>query len=42
VYLQAAHRVSLPLDAAAAILSLGGILIFEYVWIVAGQMAPLS
>ena len=42
VYLQAAHRVSLPLDAAAAILSLGGILIFEYVWIVAGQLAPLS
>jgi hypothetical protein len=41
-YLLAAHRVSLPLDVAAAILSLGGLFIFEYIWIVAGQAAPLS
>jgi len=42
VYLLAAQTISLPLNVAAAILSLGGLLFFEYVWIIAGQTAPLS
>jgi Fe-S-cluster-containing dehydrogenase component/formate-dependent nitrite reductase membrane component NrfD len=41
-YVWAAEAVSVPLEVAAAISSLAGLLIFEQVWIVAGQAAPLS
>jgi hypothetical protein len=31
-----------PLEVLAAVMSLAGLLIFEQVWIIAGQAAPLS
>jgi Fe-S-cluster-containing dehydrogenase component/formate-dependent nitrite reductase membrane component NrfD len=42
LYLAAANVVSAPLEALAAALSLAGLLIFDTVWIAAGQAAPLS
>ena len=41
-YVLLAGAVSLPLEVLAAVLSLVGLFIFEYVWIVAGQSPPLS
>jgi len=41
VYALAAD-LSVPLEVLAAVMSLGGLLIFEQVWIIAGQAAPLS
>ncbi len=41
-YLLAAHSISVPLEVLAALLSLAGLLIFEKVWIDAGQAPPLS
>ena len=37
-----ADAVSVPLEMLAATLSLAGLLIFDKVWIIAGQAAPLS
>lgn len=42
LYLTAANVVSAPLEVLAAALSLAGLLIFDKVWIIAGQAAPLS
>jgi Fe-S-cluster-containing dehydrogenase component/formate-dependent nitrite reductase membrane component NrfD len=42
LYALAADAVSVPLEVIGAVLSLGGLLIFERIWIVAGQAAPLS
>jgi Fe-S-cluster-containing dehydrogenase component/formate-dependent nitrite reductase membrane component NrfD len=42
LYAIAADAAVVPLEVIAAVLSLGGLLIFEKVWIVAGQAAPLS
>ena len=42
LYTVAAGATSLPFEVLAAILSLGGLLIFEKVWIDAGQAPPLS
>jgi Fe-S-cluster-containing dehydrogenase component/formate-dependent nitrite reductase membrane component NrfD len=42
LYLWGAGPVSMPLESVAAILSLVGLLIFENVWVAAGQAAPLS
>jgi Fe-S-cluster-containing dehydrogenase component/formate-dependent nitrite reductase membrane component NrfD len=41
VYALAAD-LSVPLEVLAAVMSLAGLLIFEKVWIIAGQAAPLS
>ncbi|MBV8360954.1 MAG: polysulfide reductase NrfD [Deltaproteobacteria bacterium] len=42
LYALAADTVSVPLEVLAAVLSLAGLLVFEKVWIIAGQAAPLS
>lgn len=42
LYALAADAASAPLEVLAAVLSLAGLLIFEKVWIIAGQAAPLS
>jgi Fe-S-cluster-containing dehydrogenase component/formate-dependent nitrite reductase membrane component NrfD len=42
LYALAADTVSVPLEVLAAVLSLAGLLIFEKIWIIAGQAAPLS
>jgi Fe-S-cluster-containing dehydrogenase component/formate-dependent nitrite reductase membrane component NrfD len=42
LYMIAARAIFLPLEVLAAVLSLGGLLIFEKVWIDAGQAPPLS
>jgi formate-dependent nitrite reductase membrane component NrfD len=42
LYVLAADAVSVPLEVLAAVLSLAGLLIFEGVWIIAGQAPPLS
>ena len=42
IYAIAAGAASVPLEVIAAVLSLAGLLIFEKIWIVAGQAAPLS
>jgi len=42
LYALAADAVSVPLEVLAAVLSLVGLLLFDKVWIIAGQAAPLS
>jgi Fe-S-cluster-containing dehydrogenase component/formate-dependent nitrite reductase membrane component NrfD len=42
LYVLAVDEVSAPLEVFAALLSLAGLLIFDSVWIIAGQAAPLS
>ena len=42
VYALASDSLGLPIEVSAAALSLMGLLIFEKVWIVAGQAPPLS
>jgi Fe-S-cluster-containing dehydrogenase component/formate-dependent nitrite reductase membrane component NrfD len=42
LYSLATDTASVPLEVIAAVLSLAGLLIFEKIWIVAGQAAPLS
>jgi Fe-S-cluster-containing dehydrogenase component/formate-dependent nitrite reductase membrane component NrfD len=42
LYVSAAGTTSVPLEVLAAVLSLAGLLIFEKVWIDAGQAPPLS
>jgi hypothetical protein len=42
LYAIGADAASAPLEVVAALLSLAGLLIFEKVWIIAGQAAPLS
>jgi Fe-S-cluster-containing dehydrogenase component/formate-dependent nitrite reductase membrane component NrfD len=42
LYALATDAVSTPLEILAALLSLSGLLLFEKIWIVAGQAAPLS
>ena len=42
LYALVAGAFSVPLEVLAAVLSLAGLLVFERVWIIAGQAAPLS
>jgi formate-dependent nitrite reductase membrane component NrfD len=42
VYALTADAVSVPVEVLAAVLSLAGLLLFDKVWIIAGQAAPLS
>jgi Fe-S-cluster-containing dehydrogenase component/formate-dependent nitrite reductase membrane component NrfD len=42
LYALAADAVFVPLEVLAAVLSLVGLLLFDKVWIIAGQAAPLS